>query len=141
MSDHSKCVSSDCGYWEDGSLSACPKCGGAMRVTKGSTARGWVLLMLGLFLILLMGTITASLAPTMLNAGKEIDGSTFEGTPEQARIFLGLFALVIVFGFVSTVYGLFQIVTRRESKAFILVSLLLAVALAAVGFYILYAMK
>ena len=141
MADHSKCVSPDCGYWEDGALAACPKCGGAMRVTKGSTARGWILLFLGLFLILLMGTITANLAPTMLRPGEVIDGSTFEGTPEQARIFLGLFALVILFGFVSTIYGLFQIVTRRESKAFMLVTLLLAAGLVAVGFYILYAMK
>ena len=68
----------------------------------------------------------------------EIEGGSFTGTAEQGRIFLGLFLLVFVFGMMSTLYGIFQIVTRRESKAFIIVTLVLAAALVGVTFFILY---
>ena len=139
MADHSTCTT--CGAWADGAVAVCPRCGGPMRVTRGSTARGWVLLFLGLFLMGMMGAITAYTAPTMLNPGVEIDGGSFTGTAEQGRIFLGLFLLVFAFGAVSTLYGLFQIVTRRESKAFIALSLALALGLVAVTFFILFVMK
>ena len=112
-----------------------------MRLNKGSTARGWILLFLGLVLMGMMGAITGATAPTMLNPGVEIDGGRFTGTLEQGRIFLGLFMLVFVLGVVSTLYGLFQIVTRRESKAFIVTTLVLAAALVGVTFFILYVMK
>ena len=139
MSDHSTCTK--CGAWADGAVAVCPRCGGAMILKKGSTARGWILLVLGLFLMGMMGAITAATAPTMLNPGVEIDGGSFTGTAEQGRIFLGLFLLVFAFGIVSTLYGLFQIVTRRESKAFILLSLALALGLVALTFFILFVMK
>ncbi len=141
MADHSTCTAPGCGAWADGAVAACPRCGGPMRLTKGSTARGWILLFLGLVLMGMMGAITGATAPTMLNPGVEIDGGRFTGTIEQGRIFLGLFMLVFVLGIVSTVYGLFQIVTRRESKAFIAATLVLAAALVGVTFFILYVMK
>ena len=48
--------------------------------------RGWVLLFLGLFLVLMLGAITVDLAPSMMHPGKEVDGGTFTGTAEQARL-------------------------------------------------------
>ena len=39
----------------------------------------------------------------MLHPGKEIDGGTFNGTAEQARMFLGLFALIIAFGLTAAI--------------------------------------
>jgi hypothetical protein len=138
MSDHSTCTK--CGAWADGAVAVCPRCGGPMQLKKGSTLRGWVLLFLGLFLMGMMGAIIGATMPTMLNPGAEIDGGRFTGTAEQGRMFLGLFLLVFIFGTVSTLYGLFQIVTRRESKAFITISLVLALGLVAVTFFILYFM-
>ena len=106
-----------------------------------SAARGWLLLACGLFLVLFMGAITLNLAPTMLHPGKDIAGGTFTGTAEQARVFLGLFALVILCGIMSTIYGIFMIVTRRQSVAFIAISLTIAAALVLVAGYILLVMK
>ena len=139
MADHSTCTK--CGAWADGNVAVCPRCGGPMQVKQGSTVRGWVLLFLGLFLMGMMGAITAATAPTMLNPGVEIDGGSFTGTAQQGRIFLGLFLLVFAFGAVSTLYGLFQIVTRRESKAFVMATLGLAALLLVVMFGILWFMK
>ena len=106
-----------------------------------SAARGWLLLILGLFLVMFMGGITINMAPRMLDPGREIAGSTFTGTAEQARVFLGLFALVILCGIVSTVYGIFMIVTRRQSVVFIAISLAIAAALVLVAGYILRVLK
>ena len=106
-----------------------------------SAARGWLLLVCGLFLVLFMGSITLNIAPSMLNPGKDVAGSTFSGSAEQARIFLGLFALVILCGIMSTIYGIFMIVTRRQSIAFIAISLAIAAALVVVAGYILLVMK
>ncbi len=139
MADHSTCTK--CGAWADGAVEVCPRCGGAMRLTKGSTARGWVLLFIGLFLMGMMGAIIGFTAPTMLNPGVEVNGGSFTGTVEQGRIFLGLFVLVFLFGAVSTLGGLFQIVTRRESKVFMIAGLALAVGLVAVAFIIMFGMK
>ena len=141
MADHSTCLSPTCGAWADGAPAACPKCGGPMRVKRGSTARGWVLLFLGLFLVGFMGVITLNVAPTLLYPGKEVDGGTFTGTAEDARMIFALFGLVILIGLTSLLYGIFQIATRRESKAFIGLSLLLAAALILLTFFMLSGTK
>jgi phosphate starvation-inducible membrane PsiE len=129
MADHSTCLNDACKAWADGSVAVCPRCGGPMRFKKGSTLRGWVLLFLGLFLVLMLGAITWNLAPSMLHPGKEIDGGTFNGTAEQARMFLGLFALIIAFGLTAAMNGAFIIATGRQSKVFTVISLAAAAVL------------
>ncbi len=47
--------------------------------------RGWLQLLLGLFLVGMMGTITYNLAPGLLFPGERLaDGLQFTGTAEQA---------------------------------------------------------
>jgi hypothetical protein len=100
-----------------------------------SGALGWMFLALGLFLVVLMGAITLSTAPTMLHPGVKIGGSTFTGSAEQGRTFLGLFVVVILFGVTATANGLFMIVKRRHSRAFLR---LLVVAFAVISSVLLY---
>lgn len=133
MANHSTCLNDDCKAWADGSVAVCPRCGGPMRFEKGSTVRGWVLLLIGLFLVLLMGAITWNLAPTMLHPGKEVDGGTFTGTAEEARMFLGLFALVIAFGLMAAINGVFIIATGRQSRVFTILSLVAAAVLVGIS--------
>src|SRR4030095_5230973 len=122
MADHSICQSDSCKAWADGSVAVCPRCGGPMSFQKGSTLRGWVLLFLGLFLVPMLGASTWDVAPSMLHPGKEVDGSTFNGTAEQARLFLGLFALVIAFGLTTAIHGVIIIATGRQSRVFTVIS-------------------
>ncbi|MGZ8311616.1 MAG: hypothetical protein ACXWUX_16585 [Allosphingosinicella sp.] len=123
MADHSICLTPGCGAWADGAVAACPRCGGPMKAEKGPTARGWVLLVLGLFLALLMGAITWMVAPYMLQAGKEVDGTSFSGTMEQAQMVLALFAGIIVLGLMFAINGIYIIATGRQSKLFTILSL------------------
>lgn len=118
-----------CGFNAEGAVAACPRCGAPTRIKQEPRTRGVILVICGLVLIGLMGTITIALLPTLLHAGKEGGGADFEGTAEQARMILGLFGVIIAFGCTSLAYGVYQLVFRRESKAFIVVTLLLVLVL------------
>ena len=130
MPDLSTCNQPTCAVTVEGNVATCPKCGGPMRAVRESRARGWILLVLGLFLIVFMGVITLNLAPSLLSPGETgSDGSSFTGTADQARTALGLFLMVILFGFVATANGVYIIRTGRQSWVFIAVTLAVAAVL------------
>ena len=91
--------------------------------------RGWMLLVLGLFLAAFMGAIAASMAPTMMRPGIEIGGTTFTGTADEAQTYFLLFGIVIALGLLSAVNGLFMIATGRRSAVFMAMTLAGAVLL------------
>lgn len=106
-----------CGLVTYEAAGQCPRCGQQLRTATHVRRLGWVLLVIGLFLVGLMGTITYNVAPLMLRAGEDgSGGASFTGTWEQALIILGLFGLVIMFGLASIFSGLWQIATGRRNK-------------------------
>lgn len=132
----STCTQPTCAATLEGKAAICPKCGGPMRQVGESPVRGWILVILGLFLILFMGGITLVVAPTMLRPGETIDGSSFTGTAEQARTALLLFGAVILFGFVAFANGIYMLKTKRQSKGFVIATLALAAVMLAIGWTI-----
>ena len=129
MPDLSTCNSPTCAVTVEGSLAACPKCGGPMRAVTESRARGWILVFCGLVLILMMGVITLNVAPMMLRPGEDLGGSSWEGTAEQGRMALALFGVIILFGFASLANGLYQIRTGEQHRIFMIATLALAALL------------
>ncbi len=116
MAEISTCTNFSCRAKVEDSVEKCPRCGKKMRTPKTVRRLGWVLLALGLFLIVLMGTITWNLAPMMMHPGDPTaTGSSFTGTADQARMILRLFAVVIVFGVATAFNGIWQIVTGRRN--------------------------
>lgn len=105
-----------CGYTTNEAATVCPKCGKRMFSSRSIRVRGWLQVVCGLFLLGMMGTITYKLAPSMLGIYTTEDGGRFTGTPEQAKMILSVFGLVIGFGFMSMLSGLWQIVTGRRNK-------------------------
>lgn len=134
MAAYTVCRNATCATLVEGPATTCPKCGGPMKSVGESPLRGIVLLLCGLFLLGLMGTITYFMYPTLTHPGETIGGSTFNGTADQARITLLLFAAVIVFGLVATANGIYMLVTKQQSRAFMLVSLGLAAVLLVITF-------
>lgn len=134
MAAYTVCRNATCATLVEGPATACPKCGGPMKSVGESPLRGIVLLLCGLFLLGLMGAITYFMYPTLTHPGETIGGSTFNGTADQARITLLLFAAVIVFGLVATANGIYMLVTKQQSRAFMLVSLGLAAVLLVITF-------
>ena len=135
MADQSTCLSPLCGITIEGSERKCPKCGWTMRGTRNIRTRGWVLLCCGLFLVLFMGWIAWSLWPTLVRPGKEYESGTFSGTKDQAQMILGLFGLVILFGALGTVNALYMIVSGRQNRVFVLVTLLMAAAIVGMAWF------
>jgi hypothetical protein len=130
MADQSTCLSPLCGITIEGSEKKCPKCGWAMRSSRNIRVRGWVLLCCGLFLVLFMGWIALTLLPGLLRPGVDYDGSTFTGTKDDSRMILAIFGLVILFGAFGTVNAIYMIATGRQNRVFVIITLLLAAALA-----------
>jgi hypothetical protein len=129
MADQSTCMSPLCGITVAGSEKKCPQCGWLMRGTRSIRIRGWFLLVCGLFILLLMGTITWKMSPMLLYPERAIAEGTFTGTPAQARTFLDLFLLVILFGTLGTANALYMIATGRQNRWFVIGTLILAVVL------------
>ena len=141
MAAYTVCRDPKCATLVEGKVEACPKCGGAMRIVGESPWRGITLLLCGLILVLGMGVITLNMYPALSNPGVSIDGSTWEGTAEQARMTLLLFAAVIVFGLVATANGVYMLITKTQSKAFMFVSLGLAAVLLIITFVTMFVLK
>ncbi len=73
---------------------------------RGTTAGGIVQIVLGVFLIGLMGTIAVHMAPMLLAApDAAADGSRFKASHGAALLVMALFAAVILFGAVTIAHG------------------------------------
>lgn len=107
-----------CGYATAESVKRCPQCGRGVRSPKAVRRLGWLQLLIGLFLVGLMGVTTYNLAPMMLAPGESAGGGggRFTGTAEQGLLILGLFGLLVTFGLGSVASGLWQIATGRRNK-------------------------
>ncbi len=87
-----------------------------------------LLVVIGLFLLGLMGTISWAMLPSLLRPGVEVDGSSFTGTPGAGAHGARPVRLLLVFGLTATANGIYMMVTRKQSWAFIVVTLALAAA-------------
>jgi hypothetical protein len=110
----STCMEPTCAATREGELTACPKCGGPMRVVRDSQVRPWALIVCGLVMILMMGAITIALWGTL--TAPDLDG--FSGTPEQARYILYLFLSLIGFGIACLAGGISWLASGRQSRLF-----------------------
>ena len=124
-----------CGHETTEAAGKCPKCGGRLRTTREVRGLGVVQLLIGLFLVGLMGTITYRLAPSLLDAGSPAGGARFTGTRDQALLILALFGLVITFGLGSVASGLWQIKTGRRNRWLFIAMLALFVLVILVAWF------
>ncbi len=90
-------------------------------------------MVIGLFLVVMMAVITFNVAPLLLNTSSPEGGASFNGTPQQAVLILGLFGLITVFGLASGLNGLWQIVTGKRNRWIVLLVVGLGVILLLIG--------
>ena len=91
---------------------------------------GWLLVGIGVFLVCFLSYIIVTLYPSFFHPGQDMpDGRRFTGTADQAAQFLKILMLVVGFGAVSIVTGVWQIVTGRRSLTLFAVAMLLAATL------------
>ena len=91
---------------------------------------GWVLLVVGLLLVGMMGTIAWRMYPSMSHPGvADAGGTTFTGTAAQAHAALQLFGGVVAFGVASILTGIWQIVTGRRNWLLVGIAAVIAAAI------------
>ena len=117
----------------DASVKKCPQCGKGRVLTRAQVrALGWVLLVLGIFLVGFMGIITVLVGISVSDIIM-FSSPKFQGTSKQMAIMFGLFGLVIAFGFASLVAGASQIRHGRRNKSLVKVVLGIFIAILVVG--------
>jgi len=118
----------------DASLKKCPQCGKGRVLTRAQVrALGWVLLVIGAFLVLFMGGITVLVAGIIANANAPGATTRFEGDSKQMAIMFGLFGLVIAFGLASVAGGVEQIRHGRRNKSLVKVVMGIFIAILVAG--------
>ncbi len=109
--DLSKCY--NCGYETYRLMSHCPQCGRSMQSKRWSRRYGWILLVIGLAISVVMGMVLLAIGPALLGRS---NGLRFSGSAGEAKLALGILGAVELFGITAMCYGLWQIVTGRRSK-------------------------
>lgn len=106
-----------CNYATSHALTVCPQCGQQQFRTTGQIRRlGWVLAVLGAFLIIFMTWISISIGSVILYSNYPGARSHFTGGPGMIMFIVGLFGIVLTFGIASFSAGIFQIKYGRRNK-------------------------
>ena len=100
--ERSVCQSWNCGAVFDGLDRYCPQCGNPAAPQKRVRRLGMLQIACGVFLVAIMGAVSWFTVPLILaHAGAPGE----EMTRQQGLMFIGLFALLIAFGFAAIAAG------------------------------------
>ena len=94
---------------------------------------GWVLVLLGAFLVIFMGGLGIVLGGIIARTGQPGDSTRFTGGPEVIMFIVAIFGLVIAFGLVSVASGAWQIWYGKPNRIVMVVMFLLAGLLWVIG--------
>jgi RNA polymerase subunit RPABC4/transcription elongation factor Spt4 len=122
-----------CDFETPREMDKCPRCGHKLMTAGRVKVLGWVLLVLGLFLVAFMGTITVVVAGIIAGAGRPGSTHSFSGGTKELTLIFGIFGLVIAFGLTCAVAGISQARSGRRNKKLVKVLLGIFFALVAVG--------
>ena len=104
-----------CGFRESTSEKRCPKCSRPLFSATNVRIRGFLMVACGVFLTGVMGWL---LVWTSDRAAAQT-GSRFTGTREQLLTIYGLYGIILLFGVISFVAGMWQLILGSRSKIFV----------------------
>lgn len=108
-----------CNFEGLGSNITCPRCGKNHFLTaKNVRTRGTILVIVGLFLIALIGGISIFLAVLLFGSANQTPEGTrrVQEAMPMLLVVYGLFALLIAFGLNSLISGIWMLVTGRRNR-------------------------
>ncbi len=112
--DLNTCVK--CGFQTYKYGSRCPGCGGSMSTRRWARRFGRILVIFGILISGVMGTVVYDTAPMLLHPGAEISGTRFSGTRVESLLVMGMFAIVLAFGLTALCYGIWQVRTGKRDR-------------------------
>jgi len=122
-----------CDFETNEVLAKCPQCGRTLQSAKKVRILGWVLVLLGSFLVIFMGGLGIVLAGIIAESGQPGKSSRFTGGPEDVLFIAAIFGFVISFGLASIVGGFWQIWFGKPNRIVMVVMFVLAGLLWAIG--------
>ena len=126
MQEISRCVS--CDYQTADRETTCPKCGQRLRTLGQARRLGFFQIVIGTFLVALMGVITFIVTRAAAESGRPGATTTFTGTSSDLMFTYGIFVVVIAIGLVSIAGGIMTIRYGRTNKVVFFIILGLAIA-------------
>ena len=122
-----------CDFETNEVLAKCPQCGRTLQSAKKVRILGWVLVLLGSFLVIFMGGLGIVLAGIIAESGQPGKSSRFTGGPEDVLFIAAIFGFGISFGLASIVGGFWQIWFGKPNRIVMVVMFVLAGLLWAIG--------
>jgi hypothetical protein len=115
-----------CDFETNEVLAKCPQCGRKLQSKKKVLILGWVLVLLGSFLVLFMGGLGIMLAGIIAGSGQPGASTRFTGGPQDVLLIAGIFGLVISFGLAAIVGGVWQIWFGKPNRKVMVVMFVVA---------------
>ena len=111
--DLSRCA--NCGHETYQLRSECERCGTGLQSRRWSRRFGFMLLVCGTILSVLMGGVLFYTVPALLQPGELVGDVRFAGGPGMATLVLMLLVGLFVLGVAIVVYGIWQMATGKVS--------------------------
>ena len=105
-----------CSFETTESLPKCPSCGSRLQSARKVRILGWLLLVLGTFLVVFMGALGIYLGQVIAHSDDPGATTRFTGGPEEVKFIMIVFGLVIAFGFGSMAGGIWQIKYGKPNR-------------------------
>jgi hypothetical protein len=117
-----------CGFFQETGETFCPTCSRRLFSTTNIRVRGGILLVIGVFLMAMMSYISYFSFRSYAGLNGP-NGSRFTGTREEFIGIVALFGALILFGFISALTGVWQLIAGRRNKYLVWLGLGLGVLL------------
>ncbi len=124
-----------CGFQAATVETLCPQCHSPLQSSSSVRIRGGALMIgLGGFLVVFMSYLTM----LVIDAAnpQAPGGASFTGSDDQLIAIMGLFALLIVFGFATALAGSWQMIFGRRNRFIVWGALGCAVIMAAMAYFV-----
>ena len=122
-----------CRFETTESPSKCPNCGGRLQSASKVRILGWLLLVIGAFLVVSMGALGIYLGKLISQTGESTSTSRFTGGPQDVALIVAVFGLVISFGVATMAGGIWQIVYGKPNRKLMVAMFLVAGILIVIG--------
>lgn len=115
-----------CSFETSENLTRCPNCGGRLQSAKKVRVLGWLLLVIGAFLVIFMGALGIYLGQIITQTDQSASTTRFTGGPNDVALIVAVFGLVISFGLASMAGGIWQIVYGKPNRKLMVAMFLVA---------------
>ena len=122
-----------CSFETTEELDKCSSCGSRLQSARTVRILGWLLVVIGTFLVLSMGALGIYLGQLISQSDEPGRTTRFSGGPEDVAMIIGILGLVICFGLASIAGGIWQIKYGKPNRKLMVAMVLVVGILVVIG--------